>query len=160
MKRSTYLTPLSWEHHAALVNANRVKRGLEMGADTQIIRNFINYVWETDLQSHFDREESVLAAADDWQKVDETLRDHMMSDHREFEILAGLIKEETDTSELRNAMSRFATLLEAHVRFEERELFPAIEEVYDKTTLEQAGRELKERHIPGCLVWKPEFWKK
>ena len=160
MKRSEYLTPLSWEHHAALVNANRIKRGLELNADLSVIKEFIDYVWINDLQPHFDREESVLAAADDWQKVPEEFRRHMLDDHREFEILAEVIKTENNIDELRDAMGRFAQLLEAHVRFEERQLFDAIEKNYNKDTLVKAGKELKERHTPGCVVWKPEFWKK
>ncbi|HID38767.1 MAG TPA: hemerythrin domain-containing protein [Calditrichaeota bacterium] len=160
MKRSKYLIPLSWEHHAALVNANRVKRGLEIMAQEQIIREFIDYVWKTDLHPHFDREESVLATGADWQKVPEEFRRHMLDDHREFELLAKTIAEEDDTDRLREAMIRFSDLLDAHVRFEERQLFPAIEKVYDKTTLQRAGKELKKRHVPGCVIWKPEFWKK
>ena len=160
MKRSKYLTPLSWEHHSALVNASRIKRGLALKADTAILQEFMEYLWKTDLQPHFQREEDAFLPQKDWQQVAEDLRSHMLNDHKEFARLAEQISKTTAVGKKTEAMERFADLLTSHVRFEERQLFPAIEDAFDEDALIAIGAQLKERHVPGCIHWQPAFWEK
>ncbi|HHE55818.1 MAG TPA: hypothetical protein ENL21_08555, partial [Caldithrix abyssi] len=60
MKRSKYLVPLSWEHHSALLNANRLQKGLANQTPKGILLDFLKYIWENDLSPHFNREETIL----------------------------------------------------------------------------------------------------
>jgi len=48
MKRSKYLVPLSWEHHSALLNANRLQKGLANQTPKGILLDFLKYIWEND----------------------------------------------------------------------------------------------------------------
>ena len=160
MKRSPYLTPLSWEHHSALVNASRIKRGLALKADLALMEEFLFYIWKTDLLPHFQREEDAFLKEKSWRHVAENVREHMLNDHHEFTLLVEQIALLQDAPEKSELIERFADLLVSHVRFEERQLFPVIESAFDEEALKIIGKQLKERHIPGCIQWQPAFWKK
>ena len=122
MKRSTCLAQLSREHHAALVLAKRAQRidtdDIEAARDFMIgaVASF-----ERELEPHFRVEERgllpQLAKTGETDRVGRTLAEH--------EELRGLAKRLAahDAASLR----RFGAALEAHVRFEERELFALAE---------------------------------
>lgn len=158
MKRSPYLVPLSWEHHSALVNANRIHKGIANEADVNIMQEFMEYVWQTDLQPHFEREERLLGGNRNWMDVAEDLRNHMLSDHDAMDTLMKTLIATQRLEEKEVILADFAQLLISHVRFEENELFPAIEELFEESDLEIIGQKLKEEHVPGCIAYKPAFW--
>jgi hemerythrin-like domain-containing protein len=57
--------------------------------------------------------------------------------------------------ERRNALRTYGQLLEAHVRYEERELFPMIEERFAPALLSQIGEALAEYEAgrdPACRM--------
>lgn len=124
MKRSKTLQPLSREHHAALTLAKACERAAESGAEDQIaaacervIRAFAD-----DLEPHFIVEEQsllpLLETAGSHALVQRTLEDHL----RLRTLLGELQRNDAE------ALRRFGEGLFAHVRFEERELFPALED--------------------------------
>ena len=122
MKRSTCLAQLSREHHAALVLAKRAQR-IDTD-DVEAAREFMTGAvasFERELEPHFRVEEQALlprlADAGELDSVGRTLAEH--------EELRGLAKRlaQHDAGSLR----RFGAALEAHVRFEERELFALAE---------------------------------
>ncbi len=126
MKRSPALVRLSREHHAALVLAKRAQRAAD--ADAESARRFGATLAErfaTELDPHFRiEEESLLPALNKAGGGELTPR--TLAEHRELRALladAG----SGDGASLR----RFGELLEAHVRFEERELFARAESVLD-----------------------------
>ncbi len=158
MKRSESLTPLSWEHHSALVNANRIKRGIAAQADPLVIQEFLEYIWNTDLEGHFKREEENFTIYPAWNQVPQSLRRIMLDEHAELEQLVKRVQAATEPGLKLNFMEKIADMVIAHVRFEERELYPAIEAVFDSDTLNKIGKALKEQHVPGCIHWQPAFW--
>ncbi len=158
MKRSKYLVPLSWEHHAALLNANRLQKGLGNQTPIRVLLDFLKYVWENDLSPHFNREESIVFTATDWQNVPDTLRKQVLQEHQEMAELVNQIEVATNEVELNHLIGHFAQEVIDHVRFEERSLFPKIEEMFSPEILEQIEKDLKKAHVPGCVVWEPKFW--
>jgi len=160
MKRTPYLTPLSWEHHSALVNANRVKRGLAAQADLAVIQEFIEYIWEQDLRPHFNREENILLSRPEAKGIPEAIKTRTLQEHEEFNALFRQIQSSVTPDEKNTLFSRFAELLIAHVRFEESEFFPSVEEAFPEDVLEMVGQQLKEQHVPACFTWNPPFWEK
>ena len=157
MKRKKELVPLSWEHHSALVNANRIKLGLNVSADLNRIFEFLDYVWRHDLEPHFRREEDILLHGESQHRLS---KENLAEFHRQHQSLRALFKEISQrppaTAEL---LQDFAQLLIEHVQFEERAFFPEIEQKYDRAELTEIGRLLKEAHVPGCITWQPPFWK-
>ena len=120
MKRGAELTPLSHDHHQALFVALKLKRG-EAGAGDA----FAAFL-DGDGREHFRAEEEILLPT--WlaldPEADQQLARRVLADHLELHTWhARLRANEVDDTEL----AELGRLLEEHVRFEERTLFPAIE---------------------------------
>ncbi len=158
MKRSTFLVPLSWEHHNALLNANRLQKGLANQTEINILLEFSNFVWQQDLLPHFEREENIIMKSDHWPKVDESLRKQVLAEHRAMADLVKQMNEENEESLIREELGQLAESVIRHVRFEERELFPAIEKEFDLKELQRIEQALRKAHVPGCTTWNPKFW--
>ncbi len=143
MKRITELQPLSHDHHHALVLANRCKKTAASGNIAasillwqEVIHEFIHT-----LLPHFHIEEQTLIAP--LQRLGEDkLLQKLLLDH-------GLIQTcvfDTQTPET-ELLQRFGTLLAAHIRFEERDLFITIQ---DRLTPQE-----QQRILDHCLVSAP-----
>lgn len=123
MKRSPFLQPLSRDHHAALTLARACERAARAGNADQIAAACARALREytEHLAAHFETEErSLLPRLQD--EAGQALAQRTLADHRRLQgLLDGL--RQNDAA----ALARFGEGLAAHVRFEERELFPAIE---------------------------------
>lgn len=123
MKRSPFLHPLSREHHAALTLARHCGRAARSGDAGQVEQACQRAIREItrDLNWHFRVEErSLLPLLQD--TAAQPLVQRTLAEHRQLHgLLEGLRRNDAD------ALDRFGKCLTAHVRFEERELFPAIE---------------------------------
>lgn len=126
MKRSAALTPLSHDHHTALVTAKRI-RDLKIESEREITEYWLakREVIRTQLVSHFETEEQSLLPllSEEANEMAERLR------NEHAEMLAMLESEQGNTA------LAFSELLKSHVRFEERELFPWLEQQYGESAL-------------------------
>ena len=148
MRRSRQLKPLSSEHHQALLVAFQLKKGLEghpesAGAPKDLpgllalARRFEEQVFRPHLRAEEDVLGQYLVAAD--------MR-RLESEHRE--LVQFLESARADRPpELRAALHGFADLIERHIRWEERELFPYAEGHVDEATLATIGGELERRLV-------------
>lgn len=134
MKRHPALQPLSDDHHGALVLARQVRRAGASGEPGALAR-----VWEDagrrfarELEPHFAVEEERLFPQLEAAGAG-LLAERARSEHAR---LRALVRGEADPA---RAVA-FGELLHAHVRFEERELFPRAERVLAPSLLEAAGR--------------------
>lgn len=118
MKRSAYLQPLSREHHAALKLAKACERASVSGELVGETCRRILDAFAIELEPHFLAEEHELLPL-----APAALAERMLADHARLRELAGSLRQRGSPATLRD----FGTCLAAHVRFEERELFPAIE---------------------------------
>lgn len=124
MKRHAALIQLSREHHTALKLARQARFACDAGLDEAIIQaaQSIRVIFEKELEPHFQAEEEdllpAMAAAGETGLVDRTL-----AEHAELRDLNRRLAEPAGET-----LNRFATLLNDHVRFEERELFEAAQE--------------------------------
>jgi len=125
------LEHFSRDHHVALVVAQRLKRTAEASAE-DACSVFLRY-WRSDGRRHFREEEELLlptfAGFGDLEApvVAQVLVDHVRIRRLVVEIASG-------TPEL-STLRVLGTLLEQHVRREERELFPLIEGVVPEREL-------------------------
>lgn len=122
MKRSEALTPLSHDHHQALVVAQRLRRAESAsGPAAEEFRRF----WREQGRPHFRIEEEVLLPI--WQRLgtpDPEQIARVAQEHLAIRALALAVMEgEAELGQLQ----RLGELMQAHVRYEERELFPLIE---------------------------------
>lgn len=115
MKRSPGLRTLSSEHHTALVLARRAARAAT-GGDWTTTWNEVAHYFVAELEPHFRLEEELLLPAlvqtGETLLVERTLAEHVQ--------LRSLVYDRPRDAA---TLLAFAELLQAHVRFEERELF-------------------------------------
>lgn len=133
MKRSEALTPLSHDHHQALFVALRLRRAER--ASNQLVDEFRRF-WQEHGGPHFRVEEEVLLPF--WQRFgspDPEQVARLAREHLEIRALAMMVAEEGEV-ELAE-IQRLGELLQAHVRYEERELFPLIEADLDASEQER-----------------------
>lgn len=128
-KRAEALQPLSRDHLRALLTAKALK---EAEDEEEARVRFLDF-WREDGAHHFRVEEEVLLpwwarfAPVDREGVDRMLEEHLEIRRQALRLDAG----EGTLEELRE----LGRLLHDHVRFEERQLFPAIEDSLDAEQL-------------------------
>jgi len=132
MKRDPRLRRLSSEHHHALVLARELcARTAPWSVDAG---SALGQRFEAELEPHFRIEETLLLPAlrrtGAVELVERTEADHTF-------LRARLEAARTGDGDAARA---FAARLAEHVRFEERTLFPACEELLDDATLDEVGR--------------------
>jgi hemerythrin-like domain-containing protein len=137
MKRADALRPLSREHLAALLAAKRLGEADDLEEARSVFLEF----WEEDGRHHFRVEEEVLLPT--WSlyaEIDAAGVKRMLDEHLAIrrEALRLVDKE----SSLENVRA-LGTLLHDHVRFEERQLFPAIEAALDAETLGRLAKSIE-----------------
>lgn len=123
MKRNPILQPLSREHHTALTLAKSCERAAKSG-DVVLVDKACQraiQAFSDALEPHFQFEEvsllPLLHGTETQPLIERTLADHQQ--------LRGLLDalRQNDAA----ALDNFGKCLSAHVRFEERELFPVLE---------------------------------
>jgi quercetin dioxygenase-like cupin family protein/hemerythrin-like domain-containing protein len=137
MKRHQALIPLSHDHHQTLVEARHLHRGADATNPIAAVTAFLAF-FTASVVPHFREEEELLfprvADAEEAEKlVLRALLEHQRL-HAAVAELRELVSGHDDRLLVR-PMRHLAGLLEAHVRFEERQLFPLIEELVSDEAL-------------------------
>lgn len=130
MKRAPELRALSEDHHHGLVLARKAKlAGADEGSAVDAAWAEVEARFEEALEPHFRIEETLLApplaAAGERALVERLLAEHA--------VLRACVAPGAPRTAL--ALVRFGDLLEAHIRFEERELFETAQTRLDAATL-------------------------
>ncbi len=122
MKRHDRLVDLSREHHAALSLARRLRMApASPGAATEAVAAVEKL--RIDLEFHFDEEEVRLLPVL-WRCGRSDLAERLCAEHVELRsLLAQAVQG--------RALDCLGRLLESHVRFEEREMFPFLEKYWN-----------------------------
>ncbi|WP_407520643.1 hemerythrin domain-containing protein [Lacibacter sp. MH-610] len=154
MKRDTNLQPLSRQHHNALMAVLLLKKGVQKKAEVQVMQDFILTVWKDELQTHFEAEEKWLPAATD-EPVLKSIHERMLQEH---EVIRNYIYQFYTTLTSHQTIQTFYELLEQHVRFEEREYFPALEQSLTSDALASIGQHLIESDAKSCADFPVNFW--
>ena len=155
MKRDKNLIPLSHQHHNGLMAVLLLEKGVKKNAELKIMNDFIIYCWEEELENHFIAEEKSFDPSLLHLPQLQELYDRMISEHQQIRSIINAIKQRVESMEL---VQTFHTLLENHIRFEERILFPFIQELADETVLSSLGEQLV--HLPNgnCNNYFVKFW--
>lgn len=130
-RRHDSLIPLSREHQYALMLCLRIHRGLiEREADTDWLELKAGHAvrfFEGEMLTHFQAEEESLFPAMSEISEAKPIIDELLVEHERIrKLIAQLGK--LELSSLAPALKEFADTLEAHIRKEERELFPIYEQ--------------------------------
>ncbi|HEY1024745.1 MAG TPA: hemerythrin domain-containing protein [Sphingobacteriaceae bacterium] len=153
IKRNENILILSREHHFGLLFCWKIRQGIKKETDAERIRKYVSFFWNEHLKKHFREEEERL-----FTKVDDAACQKGLEQHRQLRLLFDSI-ESGDVNYDR--LTRLADDMDAHIRFEERELFPHLENILNADELERIGTALKHSHAVEFLDEYPdEFWKK
>ena len=120
MKRAAAFQPLSHDHYEGLRLAAALRKALRRGGDVSAWPEAVGAFWSEHLAEHFAEEETLVLPV--LREGTPTLAERMEHEHDQIRRLAQAA-ERGDPG----ALSAFAGALVAHIRFEEREAFPAAE---------------------------------
>ena len=154
IRRSEHIIALSRDHHAGLLFCWKIKEGLRKEIPLQKILKYINFFWEQHLKQHFSEEEALL-----FDRLDDELCRQGKLEHLALEAHIGYLNHSGKAT--KEKYLAFAELLNKHIRFEERALFPHLEAVLPAQVLQQAGNVLNAAHTtPFIDNYPDEFWSK
>lgn len=156
-RRHESLIPLSREHHYGLLVCLRIHRSIERrGADSDWLNERAGKVirfFDSDLTIHFEAEESIVFPAMREMEEARAVIEELIEEHRGLGQLVERMRRSRGL-ELAPLLREFADLLEAHIRKEERVLFPCYERHISPEeagqvkaqVLEAIGDAMKPRH--------------
>ncbi len=153
MKRHHSIQPLSRQHHNGLLAVLLLRKGIAGKADMAVMQKFVLQIWEDELKEHF-REEEVVLMPPVYDKIDGDLFQRMKNEHSRLQSMIEQLQSPDLSFEL---FQQFADLLEAHIRFEERILFPAIEEALNPEIEALLTNHLQDK-TQNCINFQPKFW--
>ncbi|GGD84608.1 hemerythrin domain-containing protein [Planktosalinus lacus] len=148
IKRHPALQPWSRDHHHGLLLSWKIKKGFSLGIIPERIKKYTDWFWESQLIPHFDTEERYLFPI---LGSDNHLVQQAIDEHRQ---LKALFEKEDAVSE---TLSKIERLLNDHIRFEERVLFQAIQEVANPEEIKLL--ETVHGETEDCETWEDAFWK-
>lgn len=145
MKRHPALHPLSHDHHHALVMALRLKKGGPASPNdnwphdrAKQIESILVFA-RAELLPHFEIEEAQLVGCT---SGCEDLEARLKRDHEELRhLLSDLATVEPDKAD--EILKMLGAKLESHIRFEEREYFPKLQELLGDDRLAQLADKLR-----------------
>lgn len=129
--------PLSRDHHHGLLCCWKIQQGIQKKIAPARIGAYAQYFWSMHLKRHFEEEEHWLL-----QEVADTNCRQAIAEHRALSILMDKIASAPAITDL----EAFAELLNRHIRFEERVVFPFLEETLAEETLTRIGELLNASH--------------
>ncbi len=129
MKRHESLAPLSREHHSALMLAQLIKRNAPdyKGLPTTI-GDKVEYaltIYNNNLKKHFAKEEAMLQEVKSIHPAIAKLAEEIIAEHT---LLTKLFLSLKNTWDQEAVLNELGNELDAHIRKEERVLFPLIQE--------------------------------
>jgi iron-sulfur cluster repair protein YtfE (RIC family) len=135
MKRHPTLVPLSHDHRHALVEARRLRCAAEGPGSSTAASAFLRF-FASETVCHFRAEEELLfPTVVDFPAAREPIIQAML-EHQRIRARATVLRDRLDGRRaLAEIMRELGEMLEAHVRHEERRLFPLIESLLDDRTL-------------------------
>jgi mannose-6-phosphate isomerase-like protein (cupin superfamily) len=125
LKRHRALVPLSHDHHHALVEARRLRRAADGEDPAATASAFLRFFAEESVRHFREEEELLFPLVAEVEEARELVVAALLQHQRLHALAARLRRSPGDESVARD----LGELLEAHVRLEERELFPLIERI-------------------------------
>ena len=155
VKRHAALVPLAHDHHHALVEARRLSRSADGGEVVRrdAVERFLAF-YAADTIEHFREEEERLfpLLVDHGDAATELLLRALL-EHQRIHALVQRLREGVATGSAdRATMRELGELLHAHIRLEERELFPLIETTVSEQALAEIAIEPRDASAERQVV--------
>jgi len=148
MKRHESLIPLSHDHHDGLLFCWNLRQGIKRAVDPARMVAYCHWFWAQHLQEHFAEEENWLFIPN------HPLCQLALEQHAQ---IRSAIETLTHSPE---QIVHLANLIDQHIRMEERQLFPELEQQIPPQALAIIGDKLRQSHAATpTTCYADEFWK-
>lgn len=146
-KRHKALQPLSRQHHFGLLFSWKLRKGFAKNIEISRLADYSKWFFENEIKPHFEAEEKHVFKILD---ASNNLIIQALNEHREIERLFN------DTENPSESLPLLESLLENHIRFEERVLFNEIQKVATEVEL----KKIEELHanLPANNDYQDPFW--
>ena len=146
-RRHEGLMPLTHDHHHALAHARRLRvaAGGNAAELLQQAQSFLAFFHEETLGHFREEEEIVFPLAIDDERASELLARVVVEHLRIHALVARLTTEVAEATVQGPTAMRLAEALEAHIRLEEREVFPLLEQVISDEALRKVALKPRSR---------------
>jgi hemerythrin-like domain-containing protein len=148
LKRDPALVPLSRDHHFALRQVlwmRRASAAADLGRAATVARDFLAFHRDELVPHMADEEEALFGRCD---RFDREGTERLRREHREIDALTARLRTAAEAGEdLRPAMAELASLLDDHIRYEERAYFMTAQERLDPGTLAAIGAAIGRRRL-------------
>src|SRR4051812_27083699 len=144
IKRNELLKTFSRDHHFSLLFCWKIRQGLRKEVAIERICKYVQYFWQQHLLSHFQEEELILFTPVNERSVQRAIKEHTQIS-QQVEALANC-----SGNNAQKRLEKLADMMDEHVRYEERELFPHLEKKFSKEQLENLERYIQ-KHQPSSL---------
>ncbi len=146
------LVPLSQDHHHGLMLVLKIKKGIRYGVAPRRMSAYLMHEFQEALVPHFrDEEEGVFR----WLSETDPVLVRALEEHRRMETLVENIRERGENLSL---LQMFIEVLEAHIRFEERVLFPLVQEQFPDRLNDMASDVPAAASCHSDAGWPDHFW--
>ncbi|MGB7787041.1 MAG: hemerythrin domain-containing protein [Salinimicrobium sp.] len=151
LKRHEALKPLSKDHHHGLLLCWKIRAGRKNNIETERIRAYTDFFFESQLKPHFKFEEEEIfnLLGDDHPLVKKAKHEHAR--------LEQLFSANTCVD---RALADIEKELDAHIRFEERVLFTELQAEVSEAQLDDLKNKEDEMETPDPDDWQDKFWLK
>jgi hemerythrin-like domain-containing protein len=161
MKRKPELRTLTEDHHHGLVHARRLHRmqeGEEANSLESAAKEFLDF-WQKETSIHFRKEEEVLlpVVARYGGDLSQDSLIEMLAQHAHIRALIMRLSDEVMGGNVRTGtLHEIGEQLEAHIRLEERVVFPLVEESLSEAALTELAARLEVKEAgPRIEPWIP-----
>lgn len=137
MKRHPSLKKLSSDHHQGLVYSKKlISSAGKTEAEAEEIFVMFAKFFNGELQDHFTEEENHLTPYFE----NNPLIERMQTEHKNMKAAFDALN--TPGTNLREGLAAIGKMLNDHIRFEEKELFPMIENTLGESELEEINKKM------------------
>lgn len=146
MDRNENLHPLDWDHHYGLVVAQQLA-GCEEEEDSQEVQDLKSKFlkqWHNHLKKHFRQEEDYLLPMIEVEVSNHPKNIRVLKEHIHIKSL--VYKLENELEALPGLLREIGNTLQAHIKFEERQFFPEVEQLLNKEQLWYVGKLLYQEY--------------
>lgn len=147
--RNKNLYVFSHEHHHGLVFAVRLKKASQTNSET--LKKYVLHFWNTALDAHFKNEEELFLHL-------LTNKDIKTQFLREHKLINSLINDiQSANEDFIQKARELSDQLKLHIKFEEKVLFPWLQDNLSPDELYQIGESLKSIEVKSH-EFEPKFW--
>jgi hemerythrin-like domain-containing protein len=152
IKRNEHIVKLSRDHHAGLLFCWKLRQGVKYHIAAERLITYIQYFWQHHFSIHFKEEEEIL-----FSPLKDGIVEKAMAEHQNIKTFIDQISLH-GTEVDKEVVLQLADMVNDHIRFEERVLFPHLEEKLPDEQLKKIGKEINTE--PLMDNFEDNFWTK